>query len=116
MADLVDGMNQCESFPVPLESDDCAPPGFSIDKVSAPPDFEGPAPLTISPVRKVKATTGLNGNTVRRVTRSQVKKGMKQAIRSHNNLGRPASKEKCAEESPLGRDSVATTESMIKLA
>ena len=66
-------VNQCELSP--LESDGSAPPGFGI--------------VTVSPVRKAKATKELNGpSTAKRVTRSQVKKGREQIRRNQVNLDR----------------------------
>jgi len=78
ITDLVNEVNQCEPYHVPLESDGSTPPGFGIDRISAPLGFKGLTLPTVSPVRKVKVTKGLTSpSAVKRVTRSQVKKGRK---------------------------------------
>jgi len=120
---LVTEANQCENYPASLESDGSAPPGFDIERISAPPGFEGLTLPSVSPVRKVKTTKDLNGPAaVKRITRSQVKKGREQIRMSKANLDRSTSKsptcpvKKGMEESPVGRQSVETTDNMVQLA
>jgi len=45
-----------------------------------------------------------------------MKKGKKQVIRSPNNVARTNAEKNCVDGSPFGRQSIETTESMIKLA
>ena len=120
---IVADVNQCEPYHAPLESDGSTPPGFGRERITAPPGFEVIALPTVSPVRKIKATNERNGPAaVKRVTRSQVKKGRVQIRRSQANLDRIKSSsttwpdKKGVDESLLDRQSVETTDSMIEIA
>jgi len=110
-------VNQHESCSVLRGSEVSAPPGFGIRKSPAPLGFDGPASPHVSTGCKVKASRGPTAPSVgRRVTRSQKKKGKKQAVRSPNKGARTNSVMECVDGNLLGRKSIETTESMIKLA
>jgi len=114
-ADLGIEKNLSESSHVPHESDLSAPPGFGIGEVLAPPGFEGTNSPEVSPVRKVKGTKRLSGQSAKRVTRSQAKQSKKHETMSQSTLVRNASGKQCVEGSPLGSDSAKTSESITKI-
>ena len=87
------------SSPVPHESELSVPPGFGISVNSVPLSFAGTKVPEVRPRQKVKKLKQSTGQSVKRVTRSQVKQCKKLANRSYDDS-----------------DSDKTSESIVKLA
>ena len=117
VADLEVEVNKSESCPVPRDSDVSAPPGSDMCRGPTPPEFDGPASPLVSKGRVTKTSQRPTDPTAgSRVTRSQMKKGKKKVAKSPSKGAKTNSALKGVVDSPLGRKSIETSDSMLKLA
>ena len=110
-------MNQNEFCSVQSVSDVSAPPGFGILGDPSPPGFEGIAAQNGNIYEEGLARSDRAATVVgKRMTRSQVKKARPQVSRGQSNVVKTRAGKKSVEDSPIGRLSTDTTESMKQLA
>jgi len=117
VADLEDEVNQNEFGPVQPGSEVSAPPGFDIEEGSAPPGFEGSAAQNVTMNEKGLASREHPAPVVgKRMTRSQTKKTRTQVSKGQSTVVRTRAGKNNVKDSPIGRLSTDTTESMKQLA